>query len=44
ETKEQSSSRKRKRDSDPAIVGAIDELIPSFPDSSMERLRILMGS
>ncbi|GAU47198.1 hypothetical protein TSUD_89070 [Trifolium subterraneum] len=42
ETKEQSSSRKRKRVPGPAIVGAIEELIPSFPESSMERLKILM--
>lgn len=40
ETEEQSSSRKRK--GGPPIVRVIEELIPSFPDSSMERLKILM--
>ncbi|KAK2435677.1 hypothetical protein QL285_020720 [Trifolium repens] len=43
ETKEQSSSRKRKRVPGPPILGVIEDLIPSFPDSSMERLKILMG-
>ncbi|KAI5390372.1 uncharacterized protein LOC127105214 isoform X2 [Lathyrus oleraceus] len=40
ETNEQSSSKKRTRG--PGIVRVIEELIPSFPDSSMERLKILM--
>ncbi|XP_058730059.1 uncharacterized protein LOC131602076 [Vicia villosa] len=40
ETNERSSSKKRTRG--PAIVQVIEELIPSFPDSSMERLKILM--
>ncbi|CAK8575789.1 unnamed protein product [Lathyrus sativus] len=40
ETNEQSSSKKRRRG--PAIVRVIEELVPSFPDSSMERLKILM--
>ncbi|CAI8616696.1 unnamed protein product [Vicia faba] len=40
ETNERSSSKKRTRG--PAIVRVIEELIPSFPDSSMERLKILM--
>ncbi|KAL2328879.1 hypothetical protein Fmac_022306 [Flemingia macrophylla] len=38
-TDEKSSSRKRARD----FVQVIEELIPSFPDSSMERLKMLMG-
>ncbi|XP_014503842.1 uncharacterized protein LOC106764126 [Vigna radiata var. radiata] len=37
---EQSSFRKHARD----FVQVIEELIPSFPNSSMERLKILMGS
>ncbi|XP_027354034.1 uncharacterized protein LOC113864479 isoform X2 [Abrus precatorius] len=39
DTKEQSSSGKHAR----AFVQVIEELIPSFPDSSMERLKMLMG-
>ncbi|XP_061353788.1 uncharacterized protein LOC133298510 [Gastrolobium bilobum] len=41
ETKEQSSCGKHAKCS--AIVRVIEELIPSFPDSGMERLKMLMG-
>ncbi|TKY67482.1 hypothetical protein E2542_SST10376 [Spatholobus suberectus] len=39
DTEEQSPSGKHARD----FVQVIEELIPSFPDSSMERLKMLMG-
>ncbi|OIW08683.1 hypothetical protein TanjilG_03359 [Lupinus angustifolius] len=43
ETKKESPSDKHATDS-AAIVRAINELIPSFPDSGMEKLMMLMGS
>ncbi|XP_004492347.1 uncharacterized protein [Cicer arietinum] len=41
ETEKQSLFGKHR--SGPAIVRVVEELIPSFPDSSMERLKVLMG-
>ncbi|OIV95041.1 hypothetical protein TanjilG_10861 [Lupinus angustifolius] len=43
ETKKQSSSDKHATDS-ATIVQAINKLIPSFPDSGMEKLMMLIGS